>query len=197
MNEILINGESKPVHLKPESSFGELYQYIYKNFTDERRLISSLIVDGVEVTPRVEAEYKERSISQFGTVEVTTAHPRELAEDTLQTLSLFTDTLIRLSFRAAQSGTAEELGQNLTKLVEGLDTFTETVTSIKSILRVSHQQTLKLLEIDLGSILTDIFEAKQRNDDGFVRETLKSHLPDNLKQWKEVVIPKLLRLHDV
>jgi hypothetical protein len=196
MEHFRVNGVETPAPLEQGENFESLIGYIHRHYVTDGSLISGLRVNGVEISERDEAELAKVHLSELESVEVTLSHPRELAEETLQTLIPFTHHLSDLSRKMAETGRHQPGAQEFRRLVDGVETFCDTLRTVKGILRVAIHAEVNILEVDLVDILKDLLETHASGDVAYRHDLLAKHLPDNLRDWRESGIPALIRSRD-
>lgn len=196
MSQFLINGVERPLPIGENENLGKLIDYCHERMTHENSLVSSIKVNGVELGVQDESSLSEIPLSNLESVEVTFTHPRELAEETLQILKTFTERTAALSRSIADDYTNGRKVTQFHKLLDGVETITETLRQVKSILRVGMLQPVDVLEADLASILKDLTDAVQKKDDVYKIQLLGIHLPTNLDEWCSIGIPALSRSRD-
>lgn len=195
-----------------DMSIGEALTAVHRSVNTASAVVCRVVVDGVELTPSNEPAFAALQVGNVERVEVETAHPEALTQDTLKTLGAFLEELISLSRRiAADLEVGKVSHDGFLKLVDGVQTACEAVHVSKKAVqqRVSNRgadapapsstqdplrnaQTLALLETDLNSILVDLLEAQIAGHKPFVHELLDQHLPANLREWIERGIPALM-----
>jgi hypothetical protein len=191
MKDFAVNGFRKESPLAEELPFQDLLAHIRKTYTTEGSLISSILVNGIELEGDDEKMLERVPIAQIKTLEVHTQHPREVAEETLQNLVGFTSHLEAVCLKLAAAETL-----NLAELVDGIRTFVEALDSAKRILRITRFPATDLLETDLSSIFRDLAVSQEKGDIIHVGELLNTHLRTNIVQWREEGIPALIRSRD-
>jgi hypothetical protein len=196
MNQFIVNGVSQPSPLSTEENFRSLLAHIHEHLIHETALVSSIKVNGLEINAKDESVLSQVTLSDLESVEVTLVHPREMAEDTLQTLLLFTERLADMSRR-----TAEELGQltteeNFTRLTDGIETFVHSLHAAKTVLRIGTLPAADILERDMLSLMKDILECRKSNNVDYLIALLSEHLPINLHDWCVSGIPAIIRSRD-
>ena len=196
MMHFRVNGKEMPLPGQPAELVHEFMEHVRREFNSETALISMIQVNGVELTREDEEALSNLSVSDIDSLEVFTAHPRELAEETLQSLLEFTEHLEKFSQQAADALEAGRAGNEFKKLVDGIATFTEAMVGAKQILRVGVMPSVNLLEVDLHSVLKDLLEFHHRGQREFVVELMREHLPRNLREWRLQGIPELIRSRD-
>lgn len=189
MNHYLVNGFEKDVAEKVEN-LQDLIQEIRKTYSSETSLVSAILVNGVELNESDEKLIGHVRLSDLRSVEVFTAHPKEIAEETLQSLIEFTKHLEDL---CARVGTAPDM---LPKIADGITTFIDALDNVKQILRIGVLPAVQILEADLASILKDILEFQQRKELGSVAAIVKDALVGNLVLWRTEGLPNLIRSRD-
>lgn len=194
--KISVNGQERDFEVSG-SLLGDLLKEVRAAYSTPSSCISSVRIDGIEVAINDGGDFSVVPISEIREVEVFTAHPRELAEETLQNLRAFGEQLEDLSRRVAegldsgQSQTAE-----FTKLMDGLQMFVEALDGVKQLLGLRHKGISPVLEADLLSILKDLLSYYQLGQKDYVAELLREHVPQNLEEWRTKTIPALIRSRD-
>lgn len=191
-----VNGIELEIPVPEESTFGTLIQFLQNNYVSEKTLIASVRVNGNEINTSDEKELSTVPISELKTIEVFTAHPHEIAQDTLQNLLEYTFFLEKLSIETAAEIRKPKFYTLLTQLVDGISTFTEAIRTVKRVLRIGMLQSINVLEVDLTSILRDLLSGQENSQFDHVAELLQQHLPVNLRQWREEGLPVLIRARD-
>jgi hypothetical protein len=196
MIDFKINGVERPAPVALDQNFGTLLHYVHENMVNELSLISSIKVNGQEIDENQEQELSPISLSEIISVEICFAHPREIAEDTLQTLKLFTEQLALLSRRTAAELGSPEAELDFQKLIDGIQTLADTVQNVKKILRIGIMPLINILEADLISVLTDLVHTHETRDYVYRAALLNEHLPLNLELWRDEGIPEMIRSRD-
>lgn len=182
---------------REESSFGELMKHIRSKYGSREICISSIRVDGKELTENEEVAFDLLPLTEIRSLEIFTAHPREIAEETLQNLILFTEHLTKLSRDSGHAFLANgHPSRDLAKLMDGIEIFLEALNNVRQILRVGHSPALDLLEADLSSLMKDLLDSYQRGETDYVAEILCEHLPLNLEDWRTDGLTGLIRSRD-
>jgi phosphoenolpyruvate carboxylase len=196
MTQFSVNGKQLEIAASQEQRVREFMEHVRRRFNSDSAVIASIRVDGRELSGEGEAALADTPLSEISSVEVLTAHPRELAEETLQSLSEFASHLESLSRTAADKLEAGAASQDLVRLMEGFETFTDALVQVKQILRVGLLDHVNLLEADLASILKDLVEFTEAGQRDYMADLLRNHLPANLAEWREHGIPALARARD-
>jgi hypothetical protein len=200
MNRFTVNGNERDWPLAREKSLLELLEHIQRSFNTESSLVSRIRVNGLELSEREEQSLGALPISQLKTLEIFTAHPREVAEETLQNLLEFTRHLEAMARQAADELGTPEFERDFARLIDGVSTFTDGVTHARRILRVTPAEkrltALTVLEADLLSVMRDVLHYRRAGDGPYLAELLREHLTANIAAWREDGIPALIRLRD-
>lgn len=208
MSYLSVNGLELNVPLNPEASFQELIHYLRKSLTSESVLISSVKVDGAEVSEPEEVKLAQTPISQLKRVEVLTRHPKELAQETLHDALEFVLVLEGFCIKAAESAGKssgndgqeatgkEDFFSYLGRLVDGISYLSEAIIHVKKILKIGVFQVTDVLEADLISILKDLLQFQQKGEWDHLVELMQQHLLANLEEWRTKGIPALIRSRD-
>ena len=190
MNQYSVNGVSRELPNGQNPSLHDLIGQIRHAHSNESSLISSILVNGVEIDAQDEQLIGNVPVSELRTLEVFTAHPKEIAEETLQSLVEFTKHLESLCDAVATDY------QKLPRLADGIMTFIDALENVKQILHIGVMPTIQVLEADLASILKDVLDFQQKNQSGFVGTVLKEALVPNLILWRTEGLPHLIRSRD-
>lgn len=199
MSDYSVNGQNHALPISEDASLQELIEYVRRQWTSENSLVTSIRINGTDLSSSEELQLGDVPVHLVDRIEVFTAHPREIAEETLQMLKTFTDGLISLSQICGDGvGQAEAEGKFL-KLIEGMATFHEALSTVKKILRLEEDPRFSELyqhEGALLAILKEILGAKEARNTSHLRKLLKELLPQNLVQWRDDVIPSIIRARD-
>lgn len=194
---ISVNGSMKSEPINMEQSLGDLLNQLRDQYNSKNALISSIKVDDQEISERDEAAISILPLSDLRKVELTTSHPRELAEETLQSLIPFTENLSEISQNAAELFTqGQHPSQELARLFDGMEVFSEALFDAKKILGITELDPIRVLEIDLLSIMQDVLEAYHDSDQKYLIDLMSTHLPESLKEWRQNGLPAILSSRD-
>lgn len=192
-----VNGIQKDSPLDAERSLGDLLDALRTQYNSETSCISSIRIDDQEISEREEAAYAILPLSDLQKIEITTVHPRELAEETLQSLIAFTDHLARLAIEAGELfKKGEHPSFELAKFFDGMQIFSDAFESSKQVIKPGHLEGLHVLQVDLLSLMQDTIDAYHENNSAYLADLLLMHLPENLSRWRDSGIPTLLRSRD-
>jgi hypothetical protein len=196
MNHFIVNGQERPSPVAPGQKFSGLMEFLLGNYVNDASLISSIAVNGVELRGEDEKVYADVALADLDTVEVRLMHPREMAEDTLQTLILFTERLADMSRKAAEELGSPETDANFARLIDGMETFVDSVNTVKTVLRIAGLKPVDVLEADMLSIMKDVLSARETNNVDYLVQLLNDHLPINLHDWCVDGLPAMIRSRD-
>jgi hypothetical protein len=197
MIQFLINGVEVSIPDTTNGSVREVIQTIRTNYSTETSLISSIRINGVEIDGQDESLLGTLPVTELRSLEVFTAHPREIAEETLQSLVEFSAHLEQLCAETSRQLLASPPNTTmLPRVADGITTFIDALTNVKTILHVGAMPKVQVLEADLLSILKDMFEYQRQSEFHFVGQVLQDALITNLIQWRTDGIPTLIRLRD-
>lgn len=197
MKHFTVNGVERPSPVSAQQPLKSLLDYIRETMVTDSNLISMIRVDGNELPVSEAAQSNElldKLLSDVQSVEVFTAHPRELAEETVQTLLQFVDHLVQYSKYTADLMEQSKVRGEFEKLLDGIGTFTESLAGVKQILRIGILPSVNVLEADLLSILKDMLHFYQTGEVAYVCQLMREHLPENLELWKNEGLPELVRI---
>jgi hypothetical protein len=189
MNHFLINGVEKDLPSN-QGTLREVIQEIRKGYSSESTLISTILVNGVEIDAQDEQMIGNVPVAELRTLEVFTAHPKEIAEETLQSLVEFTKHLEGMCLQVSEDPS------KMPKLADGITTFVDALANVKGILRIGIMPTVQVLEADLVSILRDVLDFQQKKQTEYVASTVRDALSANLALWRTEGLPFLIRSRD-
>ena len=154
----------RPNPLPGNRPFEDLMAYVRMGYTSKYEVIASVKVNGKEITDQDRATLAKVALAGIESVEIATVTPHELVEDTLQTLLAFTERLIGLSRGIIPADRGSRTG--FLKLIDGLQTFSEGVTGVKTLLAIDKIEKIDSLETELLRPLRDLLTASQggKND---------------------------------
>lgn len=190
MNHYSINGVEKELPSGQNPSLRSLIEQIRSTHANDSTLISSILVNGIEIDANDEQLIGAVPISELRTLEIFTAHPKEIAEETLQSLVEFTKHLEDLCEAVAIDQ------QKLPKLADGIMTFIDALTNVKQILHIGIMPSVQVLEADLASILRDVLDFQQKKQYDYVSGVIRDALAPNLALWRTEGLPNLIRSRD-
>jgi len=196
MNMFTVNGQTRALPAERIHSFQDLIDYLRNAYINETSIISGIRINGVEINTTEEEAMALMSIADIETVEVSTTHPKEAAEETLQSLIEFARVLANLSFQAGLELDQPEGAASFARLVDGIKTMMDAIHHCKQILRIAMLQPVAVLEADILSILRDVLEAQESGNRVYLEQLLREHLPTNLEGWQRDGIPALIRARD-
>jgi hypothetical protein len=194
-----INGTFQEVPLKDDHSLGELLNLLRDQYTTDTCCISSIKVDGDEISEAAEKALAPLQLSDLHSIEIMTSHPRELVQQTLQSVIEFCEPLIARATLAGEAfRSAEHPSTELASLVDGIGVFSDALNGAKQIMKVGTGSIprLDLLEADLASIMKDVVTYYEQDQTQYVAELLCDHLVKNIREWQTAGLPELMRSRD-
>jgi hypothetical protein len=120
----------------------------------------------------------------------------QMASETLLTLNGYSEVLETLSVKASELVGQTEFQDEFLKLIEGIETFAESIVQVKAVLNSEPYETVKVLESDLASILKNLLASQEHDNLDQKRTLLKIDLPTNLVQWRTTGIPAIRNPRD-
>lgn len=193
---IQLNGQPHEVPLDESVKLGKVMEFVRTQFASESHVVERVRINGLELNETEESALSAVPARDVHSIEVFTAHPRQIAEETLEMLLAFSGHLERQCLAVSQMTAPEkelEFEAHLHKLLDGVQTFSEGYYSVKQVLRIEGFPQTDLLEMDLLSILSDLKEYREAGRDDYVRALLSDALPKNFADWKSQGLPELIR----
>jgi hypothetical protein len=200
MSTFLVNGIEKPLPLPWESPLGDLIVYAQAHFNSEQSLVTTFKINGLEISAAEEVTLGGLPLNSCRTIEIETVHPKELAEETLQTLLPFLEQLAKVSERAAAARTSREFRENYSRVIDGIQTFFDAIAGARQILKVEDEEaaakTATRLTDETTAIMRELLTLQEAGKTDEIRARLSTTLPERLKDWRTVGIPALIRSRD-
>ena len=123
-------------------------------------------------------------------------HPKELAEEALQTLIPLARKIARHCEGIVKERSVQAFHQELLRIIRSIQMLYNSIEGVKEIMTVGSKEPIVALERELQFILDRILDARGINDDDLTRKILKDELGPHLHSWSRVGIPGLLRSRD-
>lgn len=186
-----MNGEEKTISA-PAERFSDFLKDLNQSLRSSEQVISSIKVDGKEISDSDEVRLKEATIGNVGDVEIFTSSPAELAHETLATLDLYIAKVSESLKKAADSYKVKNYlaaDAYFVRAVDSLDLFVQTIGGIKLALRIGLHTKIALVEASLISTMNDLLNAKRENNYVFLAELLENDLINNLNEWRDDIFP--------
>jgi len=200
MSTFLVNGIEKKLPISWEAPLGELIQYVQRNINNDQSLVTTYKINGLEISAAEEVTLGGIPLSSLNTVEIETVHPKELAEETLQSLIPFLDQLSTMGLRAAASRSPKEFRDAYGRVIDGIATFFDAVASAKQILKTREDEPAGKIVGKLTDDTTALMRELLALQEGQMFENLKAHLserlPAQLARWRDEGVPALIRSRD-
>lgn len=120
---------------------------------------------------------------------------QQLAKETLEILVPYTIQLMELSRSVGSLSRMNDTRMQeaeFIKLIDGLQTFSDTLIGIKQALHIGISPSTELLEVELLSTLQDLLKAREINDRAYYQLILDEHLPEILGEWCVKGIPAFI-----
>lgn len=196
MNMFYLDGKDTHVTLEPKKSFGEFLKVIRTQYDSPTSIIHGITVDGLEVGPEDEHLLNDVPLEHLNKIEVFTAHPREIAIETLQILGSYLQGIQAKCMSLAKIDAAVEFEAALMSVIENLCVFSDSVFQIKTVLNRHSLSEILILEADLHSILVDIKQMQELSQTNEIKNLSCSDLVKNLEQWRLTGIPAIIKSTD-
>jgi hypothetical protein len=200
MSHFIVDGKERSWPVTGDVTVADLLTYLRTNYNSDRVLVANVKINGQEISARDEATLAPIPVSTLESVEIFTAHPRELAEETLQMLLPFVEHMAKLALTAVSSeGTAGEA--SFRKLVDALSTFSSAVDSARGVMRTGsaeepHAPLIGDLEAGTIATLRQILKAREEGRITDFDTLLTQDLIANFSAWHDEGIPALIRSRD-
>jgi hypothetical protein len=194
--QIHINGNRYDIPCSEDTSLSEAIRYVENKMLNNQILVTSIRVDGVELTERERNELAEIPIRALGDLEILTASPREIADDTIQSLIPYVASLSELSRTIVDSEKGIYNEEMFRKLLDGLELMADAVNTVKRALKVGPIDEISEAEDELALQLSLILDARRSNDIQTAQKLMTNDLPRVLNHWSEVALPALASYRD-
>jgi hypothetical protein len=198
----------KRVDVKTDTirTIAELIPCLKDNHLAESEYMTSISVNGEEITRNNEGQFLEKSIEDSDLISFNVSNSKSLLLETVDELPSYIDQMIdtinlAVSFSAKnQSNLMQTL---LSEIIVKIDSFIQLITQVHKGLTVESDkyldsgQTIKELEIHLLSVTKALLVAQKRDDEVMLIDLLDYELKDNLTQWKITAIPQIKKLNSI
>ena len=201
MIELRING--RPTKKEGAILFKDFMTHLNKELSGRSQVVSALKINGSYVDEIRENDLAMHSLSQLGTIEITTADQLELAFEALHTARQYIRKIVphsrRLGTLFLQDSTKERESEFL-DLVDALDNLTSLILAAQSVLRGRYRgihtndSSLRIAQVRLVSAIEELLPAKKANDGKMLHDILANELPEALVEMCDYGIPVLQRL---
>tara|TARA_Y100000590_G_scaffold466030_1_gene640070 strand:- start:1411 stop:2010 length:600 start_codon:yes stop_codon:yes gene_type:complete len=196
--QISLNGEKKEIQLGDKLQIlSQLVECIESNLNKETQVISELKLGGISYDWSTHGSDIEINSNQLSEIEVWTKNPKEIAIESLEYLKKYCSILIQFCDDLKPLVFEPQFERFYVQLIDGLMTFSETLSVSKKILLKESIQNLDLLENDLKSIIKDMHDSKRDSELEYFKLLLSKYLPQNLLSWQNTGINQIIRLHEV
>ena len=197
MNSCMVNGVEVQIPVTSDSPLETLLQYLRSNLVSNQTYISSLKVNGAEISEGQERDLAQTPLSQLNSIEIFTVHPREVAETTLQNLIEFSDLLEKYCARIGTNPKSQKFYSDFSKLMDGVETLTEGIAVVKKIFNITPKTipSLDRLEEDLLVILQNLLKLQEQKKSEDLGGLIREGLRENLQNWRDVALPALINSH--
>lgn len=201
MADLRING--KNITRDEKILFGEFIRSLNQELAKNSQVVSVIRINGESIDEIKENEYSMRSLSQVGTVDITTSDQIELAFEALQSAKLYIRKLIKHSQKTGSFYQTKELSRadkDFVELVDGLDNLVNLILSAQSVLRGkvrgihTNDSSLRIAQVRLLSAIEELLPAKKNNDAPLLIDILSTELPGALAEMADYGIPVLQRM---
>src|SRR4051812_22693236 len=112
----------------------------------------------------------------------------QMAMETLLTLKDYAEILEKLSLETSELLGKFGFQERFLKLIEGIETFAESIVQVKTVLNIRIQDNVVVLESDLTAILKTLLKSQENGNLEDQKDLLKTRLPTNLRDWRTMGI---------
>jgi hypothetical protein len=200
MSHFIVDGKERNWPVSGDVTVAELLGYLRDNYNSERVLVANVKINGQEISARDEETLAPIPVSTLESVEIMTAHPRELAEETLQMLLPFAEHMAKLAL-GSMSTEGDAAPAAFRKLLDALGTFSAAIDSARGVLRLgateeAYAPLIGDLESSMVATLRQILKAREADQTAELDALLSQDLLANLSAWHDHGIPALIRARD-
>jgi len=195
MPNVMINNSHCPIYTENLRTIGELIPKLKDEYLAKGQFLTQILIDDKTMSPGMDKSLMSFEISECKSINFKTQNKSSIAQDTLDYLPDFIDSLtVDVRSCLAQGSIAES---SLYKVIEKLDIFIQLMTHIHQTLNVDSNSkleiglTIKELEVHLLFIVKAINSAYKKEDTIILEDLLEHELIDNLTQWKIQALPKI------
>lgn len=191
MDRILINGTPQNKEIDQSERFEMFIDRLRREHSNKSQVVSKILVDDSELTIDREKEISSNLVAQFKKVEIETSPVEQVTQETIELLTALASDLAQYSHALGKRGFFDASTEERMKLIDGLDTFVAGVRSVRSVYKTGADRELQLLQVDLFSIMEDVFVAIEEKQKEYLEELLTLHIPNNLAEWHSKGLVKI------
>lgn len=190
MGGIMVNGRRRAGRARPEN-WGQLLTTLERGAGSERRIVTAVRFDGVDVPSFRDASSLSRPLEGLASIDVTTSTPRALLHESARSAYDAIAPLNRASIRIAaglRQGDRQTAGRDLHGLMEALRTLaTLTAMLVTQELLSASRADFDTLVARLCATLDRAIDLHSRSDWDAVADVLEKELAPSFDQWALVL----------
>lgn len=194
MSNLIIDGKKEAIQNEQALKLEDFLVQIRNQYNRDDHVIASLKVDGVELTEEKEVEFSNFKIAEFDTVEVQTLTRAEMSLQMMESVSVLLHEMLELIERITVQENKTIIYQSFTKLIDGLQAFTETVQTVRIACKIVNNQNIALMEADLLSVMKDLLHYCSLDQVDYLKSVLKNDLPVCVNEWLNEGIPAIIEM---
>ena len=192
---VTVNGEKIDIDLVDMDILGDYLANLKENHFEKKEFIASLIVNGEKIDEPRHEETRERPRAEIESLIIETDTPAGVSLRTLSKTDEFIQALLTLIEESSDKFRLEDesiANQHFIKVVEGLQTFVDVLTKLKSL------NSLDLSKIIVGSepasnreqallgLFNTLHDCQVKKDWITLADLLEYELAANIADWKEI-----------
>lgn len=195
MKQFIVNGVETPFPLNDKNILSEFLSFLQNQLVSATNVITSIRLDGQILSERDERDYADLPLSNFDSLEVVTAHPRKVAENTLHLLIEYTTHLENYSLEAASALAAHPTAHlpEIVTLIDGASTFIDSILTAKETLKIKYTPELASLKTELFELLKETYSYLEIKEFSHAASILKNQLPQHFTEWRNQGIPSIIK----
>ncbi|MDD0854636.1 hypothetical protein HBN50_16100 [Halobacteriovorax sp. GB3] len=206
MTMISVNNQIIDHKINDKKTVHEIMDYILDNHAGSEEVVTSITINGKELTPEEENTCLDIEFSSFNHINFKLQSSLEMAYMSLDSCSGYIDNVIaqiHTTLKLYNENKIDQANVNFSEVIEIMDLFIQLMARIHKNIKRAHpsyfvdNKTLQSLEIHLLSIMKALVPAKEKNDIIMLSDLLEYELIDNLTQWKIKAIPELKKTREV
>jgi hypothetical protein len=197
MFNLKIDEKTETYHLAEESTFGEVMSKLSDRMNREGRVITNIEMNHQQLVGGRQFAFRNYPLERIETLRLTTANPKTLAQEALDSSQEQVKNLQQIAFRTGELfrlGDDLEANDSYSRLIEGLRWLVRGVDAMTGMMKID--RTIPLLEgksadyyqrVLLIPILDSMFEAQKKEDWIALADALEYEFVPALKEWEQLL----------
>jgi hypothetical protein len=194
---VTVNGEKVDIDLVEISLLGDYLVKLKDERFEQKEFIASLVVNGEKIIESKHDEAVQRPLAEVESLIIETDTPTSVSLRTLSKTDEFIQALLTLAEEGADKFRLEDesiANQHFIKVVDGLQTFVDVLTKLKSLNNLDLSKIIvdgepaSKREEALLSLFNALHDSQVNKDWITLADLLEYELSANISEWREIFL---------